>query len=44
MTNDDADVVDFMKNNDTATILANEALWGQDLSKLTPEVEKYVNK
>ena len=44
MTNDDADVVDFMKNNDTATILANEALWGQDLSNLTPEVEKYVNK
>ena len=44
MTNDDADVVNFMKNNDTATILANEALWGQDLSNLTPEVEKYVNK
>ena len=44
MTNDDADVVEFMKNNDTAAILANEALWGQDLSHLTPEVEKYVNK
>ena len=44
MTNDDADVVEFMKNNDTAAILANEALWGQDLSNLTPEVEKYVNK
>ena len=44
MTNDDADVVAFMKNNDTAAILANEALWGQDLSHLTAEVEKYVNK
>ena len=44
MTNDDADVVKFMKNNDTAAILANEALWGQDLSHLTAEVEKYVNK
>ena len=44
MTNDDADVVSFMKNNDTAAILANESLWGQDLSFLTSEVEKYVNK
>ena len=44
MTNDDADVVAFMKNNDTAAILANEDLWGQDLSQLTSEVEKYVNK
>ena len=44
MTNDDADVVAFMKNNDTAAILANENLWGQDLSFLTAEVEKYVNK
>ena len=44
MTNDDADVVEFMKNNDVAAILANESLWGQDLSHLTAEVEKYVNK
>lgn len=44
MTNDDADVVSFMKNNDTASILANDSLWGQDLSFLTSEVEKYVNK
>ncbi len=44
MTNDDADVVEFMKNNGTAAILANESLWGQDLSFLTAEVEKYVNK
>ena len=44
MTNDDKDVVEFMRTHDTAQILANEALWGQDLSHLTPEVEKYVNK
>ena len=44
MTNDDADVVEFMKNNDVAASLANESLWGQDLSHLTAEVEKYVNK
>lgn len=44
MTNDDADVVEFMKNNDVAAILANESLWGQDMSHLTAEVEKYVNK
>ena len=44
MTNDDPDVVEFMKNSDTAAILENQALWGQDLSDLTVEVEKYVNK
>ncbi len=44
MTNDDATVVEFMRNHNTAEILANGSLWGQDLSFLTPEVEKYVNK
>ena len=44
MTNDDPDVVAFMKSHDTEQILANAALWGQDLSHLTSEVEKYVNK
>ena len=44
MTNDDAAVVEFMKKSSTAEILANESLWGQDLSFLTAEVEKYVNK
>ncbi len=44
MTNDDADVVEFMKSHGTADILANEKLWGVDLSYLAPEVEKYVNK
>ena len=44
MTNDDKDVVEFMKNHNTAEILANPALWGQDLSFLVDEVDKYVNK
>lgn len=42
MTNDAANVVEFMKNNDTAAILANASLWGEDLSRLTAEVEKYI--
>jgi tagaturonate reductase len=44
MTQDDADVVEFMKTHTTAEILANDALWGEDLSYLLEEVEKYVNK
>ena len=44
MTNDDKDVMEFMKNHNTAEILANESLWGQDLSFLAHEVDKYVNK
>ena len=42
MTNDAPEVVEFMKNNDTAAILANASLWGEDLSSLTAEVEKYI--
>jgi hypothetical protein len=44
MTNDDRDVVEFMKTATTAEILANAKLWGEDLSFLLPEVSKYVNK
>ena len=44
MTNDDAAVVEFMRTHNTAEILANGTLWGQDLSHLTAEVDKYVNK
>jgi hypothetical protein len=44
MTQDDPDVCAFMKSHNTREVLANEALWGQDLSYLTDEVEKYVNK
>lgn len=44
MTNDDADVVEFMKSHSVGEILANKNLWDEDLSHLTAEVEKYVNK
>lgn len=44
MTNDAPEVVEFMRSHNTAEILANVSLWGEDLSHLTPEVEKYVNK
>ena len=44
MTNDDADVVAFMKSHNTREVLANASLWGQDLSHLADEVDKYVNK
>ena len=44
MTNDDPDVVAFMKSHNTAEVLANASLWGQDLSYLAAEVDKYVNK
>ena len=44
MTNDDKDVVEFMKTHTPCEILANEKLWGEDLSYLSAEVEKYVNK
>jgi len=42
MTSDAPEVVEFMKSHNTAEILANAELWGEDLSRLTPEVEKYV--
>ncbi len=44
MTNDDKDICEFMKNADVKTILASVKLWGEDLSHLAGEVEKYVNK
>ncbi len=44
MTNDGAEVTEFMRSRGTAEILANESLWDADLSYLTAEVEKYVNK
>ena len=44
MTNDDADVVEFMKSHTPCEILANKELWGEDISFLASEVEKYVNK
>lgn len=39
MTNDAADVVEFMKKSSVREILANEALWGENLEHLTAAVE-----
>lgn len=44
MTNDDAEVTAFMKDATVGEILANEKLWGENLSFLENEVLKYVNK
>ena len=44
MTNDDADIVAFMKTATVGEILANTDLWDEDLSFLEKEVAKYVNK
>lgn len=38
MANDDKDIIEFMRNASTKEILANESLWGQDLSCLYDEV------
>jgi class 3 adenylate cyclase len=43
MTNDDADVVAFMKTATVDEILANASLWGEDLSAMAEEVKKYAN-
>ena len=40
---DDAAVVAFMKEKSIGEILANTALWGEDISFLTDEVQKYAN-
>ncbi len=42
--NDDKDVMEFMKEKSVDEILKNTSLWGQDLSYLSEEVSKYVNK
>jgi tagaturonate reductase len=44
MVNDAPDVAEFMKNATTAEILANKALWDEDLSFLYSEIVKYENK
>lgn len=43
MTNDDKDIVEFMKTATVEEILSNKALWDIDLSFLSKEVSKYVN-
>lgn len=40
--NDGADVTAYMKEKSVGEILANKELWGEDLSFLANEVEKYV--
>ena len=42
MVNDAPEVAEFMKNHTVAEILGNSALWGEDLTRLAPEVEKYI--
>lgn len=42
MPNDDKKIMEFMKNSDVRTILANTELWDDDLSFLTDEVSKYL--
>ncbi len=44
MTNDDEKVTAFMKTASAKKILANNSLWGEDLTFLESEIEKYVNK
>ncbi|MBE6700302.1 MAG: tagaturonate reductase [Ruminococcaceae bacterium] len=44
MTNDDKDVVEFMKKATIPEILKNTELWGEDLSDLVCEVTKYADK
>jgi tagaturonate reductase len=41
--NDDAKVMEFMKNASIAEILANTDLWDKDLSELLSEVSKHVD-
>ena len=43
MTNDDADIVAFMKKASASDILKNTKLWGEDLSYLESEIKKYVD-
>jgi len=40
MTNDDPEVTAFMKSHTAREILANTALWDEDLSELAEEIEK----
>ncbi len=44
MTNDDADVTAFMKTATVEELLANTALWGEDLTFLKDGIEKYVDQ
>ncbi len=41
MTNDDAKATEFVRTHTTREVLANAELWGEDVSFLTEEVDKY---
>ena len=43
MANDDASVIEFIKNHSVREILSNKTLWDSDISFLTEEVESNVN-
>ena len=42
MTNDDEEIVKFMKTASVHDILAREDYWGEDLTRLETEIEKYL--
>ena len=42
--NDDKDIIDFFRTHTVAEILKEESFWGEDLSALLCEVEKYADK
>ena len=44
MANDSPDVTEYMRSKPTEEILANKALWGEDLSDMLCEVLKYEDK
>ena len=43
MSNDDKEIMEFMKTASVKDILSNVKLWDEDLSYLESEVIKYVN-
>lgn len=44
MTNDDKEIVRFMKTASVGDILGNKSIWGEDLSYLESEMVKYADK
>ena len=42
MTNDDEEIVKFMKTASVHDILAREDYWGEDLTRLEDEINKYM--
>ena len=42
MPNDDAKVMEFMKNAEVSEILANKELWDEDLSRYTEKIKELI--